>query len=46
MNAIFAMLITSIFLLGGCHTIAGAGKDIESGGEKIHDTANDVRKRN
>ena len=28
----------------GCNTIAGAGKDIERGGEAIHDKAKDVQK--
>jgi predicted small secreted protein len=31
--------------LGGCNTIAGAGKDIERGGQVIRDTAKDVQKK-
>jgi predicted small secreted protein len=27
------------FFAAGCNTMAGAGKDIERGGEKIHDAA-------
>jgi entericidin B len=29
----------------GCNTIAGAGKDIERGGEAVHDTAKDAQKK-
>jgi len=32
-------------LLSGCNTIAGAGKDIERGGQVIRDTARDVQKK-
>jgi predicted small secreted protein len=31
--------------LTGCNTVAGAGKDIERGGQVIRDTAKDVQKR-
>lgn len=33
------------FVLAGCNTIAGAGKDIETGGEAVQDTARDVQKK-
>ena len=33
MKATIAMLVAAAFLIGGCNTIAGAGKDIEAGGE-------------
>jgi entericidin B len=29
----------------GCNTVAGAGTDIERGGEAIHDSARDVQKK-
>lgn len=29
----------------GCNTVAGAGKDIEHGGEAIHDSAKDVQQK-
>lgn len=29
----------------GCNTVAGAGKDVERGGEAIQDTAKDVQKK-
>ena len=32
-------------VLAGCNTIAGAGRDIERGGEIIRDTARDVQKK-
>lgn len=43
---IASYFFASLFLLGllsmtACNTIAGAGKDIEKGGEKIKDTANE-----
>jgi entericidin B len=31
--------------LSGCNTVAGAGKDIERGGEKVQDTARDVQRK-
>ena len=46
-------LLTLLMLLGilgslgaitGCNTVAGAGKDVERGGEAIHDTAKDTQK--
>lgn len=33
------------FILSGCNTIQGAGEDIESGGEAIQDTAENVKKK-
>mgnify|MGYP005748776253 CR=1 FL=1 len=32
-------LLAAAFVIGGCNTIEGAGKDIERGGEKIQDAA-------
>jgi predicted small secreted protein len=29
----------------GCNTVAGAGKDIERGGEAVHDTAKDAQRK-
>jgi predicted small secreted protein len=31
--------------MAGCNTIAGAGKDIQKGGEAVQDTAKDVQKK-
>lgn len=39
------MLMCAGLALTGCNTIAGAGKDIESGGEKVQDTARDVQQK-
>jgi predicted small secreted protein len=43
MKALIALMVVASFALGGCNTIAGAGKDIEQGGDKIHDTAKDAQ---
>lgn len=32
-------LMAAAFLIGGCNTMEGAGKDIERGGEKIQKEA-------
>jgi entericidin B len=48
------MLLTVLFMLGvvgglstlsGCNTVAGAGKDIERGGEAVQDSAHDVQRK-
>jgi predicted small secreted protein len=39
------MLMCAGLALAGCNTIAGVGKDIESGGEKVQDTARDVQQK-
>lgn len=39
------ILAVAALLLTGCNTIAGAGKDLERGGQVIRDTARDVQKR-
>jgi entericidin B len=31
--------------ISACNTIAGAGTDIQRGGEAVHDTAKDVQKK-
>ncbi len=41
--ALLAVLAAT--LLGGCNTIAGAGKDIERGGQAIRDAAKDVQRK-
>ena len=44
---ILVSMLTTMFLAGavatltGCNTVEGAGKDIERGGEKIKDEANE-----
>jgi entericidin B len=39
------ILMCAGLALAGCNTIAGAGKDIETGGEAVQDTARDVQKK-
>jgi entericidin B len=47
LKKIFATLVMlgAVSSIVGCNTIAGAGKDIERGGEAVHDTAKDVQKK-
>ena len=45
MKTMIAMILASAFVLTGCNTVAGAGKDMERGGEKVQDTAKDVQKK-
>ncbi len=33
------LIVAYVFALAGCNTIAGAGADIQKGGEKIEDAA-------
>jgi len=42
------MMIGSLATFGtitGCNTIAGAGTDVERGGEAIHNTAKDAQQK-
>jgi entericidin B len=44
----FLMMLLMLGALGtvaGCNTMAGAGKDIQRGGEKIHDEAREVQQK-
>jgi entericidin B len=36
---LLALTLAVSFVLSGCNTIQGAGKDLERGGEKIQDSA-------
>lgn len=45
MRTMLALFLSSAFILTGCNTVAGAGKDMERGGEKVQDTARDVQKK-
>jgi predicted small secreted protein len=38
LRTLIAMLVLAGFM-AGCNTMAGAGKDIERGGEKLQDSA-------
>ena len=39
-----ACMLAITFVLSGCNTIQGAGKDMERGGEKIQDAAEKAKK--
>lgn len=46
MTKFWALLVLIAgFALAGCNTMEGAGKDIERGGEKLRDTARDVKQQ-
>jgi entericidin B len=38
-------MLVPLSAISGCNTVAGAGKDIERGGEKIQDKAQDVQRK-
>lgn len=44
MKRVVAVILTGLFALAGCNTIKGAGQDIEAGGEKVQESAQDVQK--
>lgn len=44
MIVVFFMVLIS-GSISACNTMAGAGKDIERGGEAIHDSAKDVQNK-
>ncbi|HNK19624.1 MAG TPA: entericidin A/B family lipoprotein [Piscinibacter sp.] len=39
MKRILFVCLASLYLLAGCNTIEGMGKDIQKGGEKIEEAA-------
>ena len=39
-----ALMLAVSFVLSGCNTIQGVGKDLERGGEKIQETAEKAKK--
>ncbi|MBR0566883.1 entericidin A/B family lipoprotein [Azoarcus sp. L1K30] len=45
MKTIIALLLAAMFVISGCNTVAGAGKDIEAGGEKVQKAAEDVKEK-
>ncbi|MCB1896450.1 MAG: entericidin A/B family lipoprotein [Zoogloeaceae bacterium] len=44
MKATTMILLMAAFALGACNTVEGVGKDIEAGGEKVQETAEEVKK--
>lgn len=47
MNSFKKLTVLSVILIAvaGCNTIAGAGKDVESGGQKVQEVAKDTQKK-
>lgn len=43
LTALFIMLVIGV--LAGCNTMQGLGKDIERGGEKLQNSAQDAKQR-
>lgn len=49
-KTLFNVLLLTIvsgtaFMLSGCNTVAGAGKDVSAVGEGVHDAAKDTQKK-
>lgn len=45
MRSLITMIAAALLAtLVGCNTIEGAGRDLERGGEKVQDTAKDVKR--
>lgn len=40
-----AMAVGMLGSVAACNTIAGAGKDVERGGEKVQDASRDTQRR-
>jgi len=43
MKALIALLVGSSFILAACNTVEGVGKDVQSGGKKIQQEADEHR---
>lgn len=41
-----AAIALALTAFSACNTVAGVGKDVQTGGEKIQETAKDVQKKN
>jgi len=42
-NAFLLAILTASLAVAACNTVAGAGKDVESVGGAVKDTANDAK---
>ena len=40
-----AAILVVVLSASACNTVAGLGKDVERGGEKLQDTARDVQQK-
>ena len=45
MRQLTLLIALSLALLAGCNTMAGMGKDIERGGEKLQDSAESTKQK-
>ena len=45
MRQLTLLIALSLALLTGCNTMAGMGKDIERGGEKLQDSAESTKQK-
>ena len=43
-KVILLALVAASLAAAGCNTVSGAGKDVESAGEAVSDTAEDAKK--
>ncbi|MBK9245421.1 MAG: entericidin A/B family lipoprotein [Burkholderiales bacterium] len=39
------VIIAAAFVVAGCNTVSGAGKDIEAGGKAVEKAADDTKKK-
>ncbi|RPE79660.1 entericidin A/B family lipoprotein [Vulcaniibacterium tengchongense] len=49
MKRLLALMLLALFSTGvltACNTVAGAGKDVQSAGEKVEETAEDCKDGN
>ncbi|MBM3523832.1 MAG: entericidin A/B family lipoprotein [Alphaproteobacteria bacterium] len=44
-TSILVLLGTAAFALGACNTLAGVGKDLKKGGEKIEEVVKGVKEK-
>ncbi|SFC06624.1 entericidin A/B family lipoprotein [Collimonas sp. OK412] len=42
---VVAAMLGMLGALSACNTMAGVGKDVQTGGEKVQDAAQDVQKK-
>ncbi|WP_416136136.1 entericidin A/B family lipoprotein [Aquabacterium sp. A7-Y] len=42
---LLSALLAAMFTLGACNTVQGVGEDVERGGEKLQDAAQDTKKK-
>lgn len=45
MKTLFAALALTCVFLAGCNTMAGAGKDMQAGGQKLENSADNAKQK-